>query len=159
MVVYLLNTPPTKNLTLAGFSAVCLLYDKTKICSFTLSSAHLQPILKPSGLFLLHSLMSSIRSYDIRKQNSQLNDISVEALTANHIFYRRYPNRWSCIRERYLRDAASEFFGTMLLLMWVYVPSLNTLFLLTSASRCGAGVDCQVTLSSKSKFDVLGLSS
>lgn len=61
--------------------------------------------------------MSTI-SYELEKQNSaQPNDISTDAVAANRRFYQRYPNRWCYIRERYLRDAASEFFGTMILLM------------------------------------------
>lgn len=44
-------------------------------------------------------------------------DLTATALEAEESYYRRYPNRWSYIRETYLRDAASEFFGTMLLVL------------------------------------------
>jgi len=40
-----------------------------------------------------------------------------------------YPNRWAYIRNKYLRDFASEFLGTMMIIIF------------------GAGVDCQVVLS------------
>ena len=34
-------------------------------------------------------------------------------------YYSEYPNRWSQIRKHYVRDAASEFLGTMMLVMSV----------------------------------------
>lgn len=49
--------------------------------------------------------------------NSTPSDLAAEALDAEYRFYRRYPNRWCYIRETYLRDASSEFFGCMILLL------------------------------------------
>ncbi|KAF8323295.1 aquaporin [Clavulina sp. PMI_390] len=44
-------------------------------------------------------------------------------------YYTAYPNRWAFLRNRYIRDFASEFLGTMMIIIF------------------GAGVDCQVVLS------------
>lgn len=71
----------------------------------------------------------STMSYEIEKQQpSDMNDITTDALAANRRFYQRYPNRWCYIRERYLREAASEFFGTMILLMCVAFDATRSFF-------------------------------
>lgn len=70
--------------------------------------------------FYLHLtlvLMASIGSVGDKPSYPGLGDVAEQALDAERRFYRRYPNRWCYIREKYLRDAASEFFGTMMLLL------------------------------------------
>ncbi|KZT09234.1 aquaporin [Laetiporus sulphureus 93-53] len=52
---------------------------------------------------------------------------TIDDTTTEH--YTKYPNRWSRVRE-IIREPAAEFFGTMILIIF------------------GAGVDCQVVLSS-----------
>ncbi|KAI0269804.1 aquaporin [Gloeopeniophorella convolvens] len=54
---------------------------------------------------------------------------SAEVFAARHDYFTRYPNNWSKIREKF-REPAAEMLGTMILILF------------------GAGVDCQVVLSS-----------
>lgn len=39
------------------------------------------------------------------------------AAAAEASYYQKYPNRWSYLRQTYIRDAASEFLGTMVMVM------------------------------------------
>ncbi|KAH8104487.1 aquaporin [Cristinia sonorae] len=82
---------------------------------------------------LAMSTADSIHSHDktanlhIEERHRDGNDSST--LSDETIHYTKYPNRWSSIRE-HLREPAAEFFGVMILIIF------------------GAGVDCQVVLSS-----------
>lgn len=79
------------------------------------------------------------------------------AEAAEALYYQKYPNRWSYIRQTYLRDAASEFLGTMIMLMLVpmshhcLLPSYSK----SVESRIGVGVNLQVNLSSRCFYSSL----
>ncbi|PCH39901.1 aquaporin [Wolfiporia cocos MD-104 SS10] len=62
-------------------------------------------------------------------EHTPMDDISSTSTDVEDTYYTKYPNRWSRVREL-LRDAAAEFLGTMVLVIF------------------GNGVDCQAVLSS-----------